>query len=57
MFGKLKSIKGWEHWYETEHINIDFFNEDEININDDTSHVKIADEIRKIVQKLENAIK
>lgn len=56
MFGKLKSIKGWEHWYETEHINIDFFNEDEININDDTSHVKIADEIRKIADEIRKIV-
>ena len=57
IFGKLKSVKGWEHWYESEHINIDFFNEDEININDNTSYIKVADEIRKIVQKIEEVIK
>ncbi|TKZ28943.1 hypothetical protein EZH24_11610 [Brachyspira catarrhinii] len=57
IFGKLKSVKGWENWYESEYINMDFFNEDEININDHTSYIKVADEIRKIVQKLENAIK
>lgn len=57
IFGKLKSVKGWEHWYESEHINIDFFNEDEININDNTSYRKVADEIRKIVQKIEEVIK
>ena len=57
IFGKLKSVKGWEHWYESEHINIDFFNEDEININDNTSYIKVADEIRKIAQKIEEVIK
>ncbi|PLV55235.1 PD-(D/E)XK nuclease family protein [Brachyspira pilosicoli] len=56
-FGKFNIIKNEDNWYTSQNINIDFFNEDEININDNTSHIKIADEIRKIVQKLENAIK
>lgn len=56
-FGKFNIIKNEDKWYTSENINIYFFNEDEININDNTSHIKVADEIRKIVQKIEEVIK
>ena len=56
-FGKFHIIKNENKWYTSENINIYFFNEDEININDNTSYIKVADEIRKIVQKIEEVIK
>lgn len=49
-FGELKSIKSADFWYASKKFKIDFFDENK-------SYKEIADEIRKIVQKLENAIK
>lgn len=50
IFVELKPIKNWDNWYISKSNNIIFYNENK-------SYKEIADEIRKIVQKLENAIK
>lgn len=49
-FVELKPIKNWDNWYISKSNDIIFYNENK-------SYKEIADEIRKIVQKLENAIK
>ena len=49
-FGELKSIKSEDFWYASKKFKIDFFDENK-------SYKEIADEIRKIAQKIEEVIK
>ena len=50
IFVELKPIKNWDNWYISKSNDIIFYNENK-------SYKEIADEIRKIAQKIEEVIK